>query len=311
VPGDALPLEIRDLSKSFADRRALDGVSLELHPGEILGLLGPNGAGKTTLVRSVASRVVPESGTVRVLGFDAADPRARAVRGWVPQEIALYSLLSPRENLWTFGRYQGLSGEALERGIAASLDWVGLADRADDKTDKLSGGMKRRLNIAAGTIHEPRVLLLDEPTVGVDPQSRERIYAMIGELKARGVSLLYTTHYMEEAERLCDRIAIIDHGKVIASGTKEELVRRTVGTRQAVAVDAAIAIPAALGERLAALGAQRDGQQVRLSVEDPAGEIRRLLDLFHSAGVPVTDLVLKAPTLEEVFLRLTGRELRE
>ena len=311
MPGDALPLEIRDLSKSFADRRAVDGVSLELRAGEILGLLGPNGAGKTTLVRSVASRVVPDAGSVRILGFDAADPRARAVRGWVPQEIALYALLSPRENLWTFGRYQGLSGEALERGIAASLDWVGLADRADDKTDKLSGGMKRRLNIAAGTIHDPRVLLLDEPTVGVDPQSRERIYAMIGELKARGVSLLYTTHYMEEAERLCDRIAIIDHGKIIASGTKEELVRRTVGTRQAVAVDAAIPIPAALGERLAALGAQRDGQQVRLSVEDPAGEIRRLLDLFHSAGVPVTDLVLKAPTLEEVFLRLTGRELRE
>jgi ABC-2 type transport system ATP-binding protein len=171
--------------------------------------------------------------------------------------------------------------------------------------------MKRRLNIAAGTIHAPRVLLLDEPTVGVDPQSRERIYAMIGELKARGVSLLYTTHYMEEAERLCDRIAIIDHGKVIASGTKEDLVRKTVGARQAVAVDAAVPIPAALWERLAALGAQRDGQRVRLSVEDPAGEIRKLLDLFHSAGVPVTDLVLKAPTLEEVFLRLTGRELRE
>ena len=311
MPADALPLEIRDVSKSFADRRALDGVSLEVRAGEILGLLGPNGAGKTTLVRSVASRVVPESGTVRVLGFDAADPRARAVRGWVPQEIALYGLLSPRENLWTFGRYQGLDGDVLDRGIASSLDWIGLADRADDKTDKLSGGMKRRLNIAAGTIHDPRVLLLDEPTVGVDPQSRERIYAMIGELKGRGVSLLYTTHYMEEAERLCDRIAIIDHGKVIASGTKEELVRQTVGTRQAVAVDAAAPIPAALWERLAALGAQRDGQQVRVSVEDPAAEIRRLLDLFHSAGVPVRDLTLKTPTLEQVFLQLTGRELRE
>ena len=311
MPADALPLEIRDLSKSFADRRALDGVSLELAAGEILGLLGPNGAGKTTLVRSVASRVVPDSGTVWVLGFDAADPRARAVRGWVPQEIALYGLLSPRENLWTFGRYQGLDGDVLERGIAVSLEWIGLADRADDRTDRLSGGMKRRLNIAAGTIHDPRVLLLDEPTVGVDPQSRERIYAMIGELKGRGVSVLYTTHYMEEAERLCDRIAIIDHGKVIASGTKEDLVRKTVGTRQAVAVDAAAPIPPALWDRLAGLGAQRDGQQVRLSVEDPAGEIRRLLDLFHSSGVPVRDLTLKTPTLEQVFLQLTGRELRE
>jgi linearmycin/streptolysin S transport system ATP-binding protein len=311
VPGSALPLEIRDVSKAFGDRKALDGVSLELQSGEILGLLGPNGAGKTTLVRSVAGRVVPEAGSLRILGFEAGDGRARSVRGWVPQEIALYSLLSPRENLWTFGRYQGLTGEALEAGIASSLDWIGLADRANDKTDKLSGGMKRRLNIAAGTIHGPKVLLLDEPTVGVDPQSRERIYAMIGELKSRGVSLLYTTHYMEEAERLCDRIAIIDHGRIIASGTKDELVRRTIGTRQALTIDADAPIPPALSEKLGRLGAQRDGSQVRLSVEDPAREIRRLLDLFHSERVPVRDLTLKTATLEQVFLQLTGRELRE
>jgi ABC-2 type transport system ATP-binding protein len=311
MPAASPPLEIRELSKTFAGRAALGGVSLAIAPGEILGLLGPNGAGKTTLVRSVAGRVRPDGGSVRIFGLDPFDDAARAARGWVPQEISLYSLLSPTENLWTFGRYQGMSGRALDEGIRRSLEWIGLSDRAAEKTERLSGGMKRRLNIAAGTIHGPRLLLLDEPTVGVDPQSRERIYAMIGELKARGVSLLYTTHYMEEAERLCDRIAIIDHGKVIASGTKEDLVRKTVGARQAVAVDAAIPIPAPLGERLAALGAQRDGQRVRLSVEDPAGEIRKLLDLFHSAGVPVTDLVLKAPTLEEVFLRLTGRELRE
>ena len=311
MPATALPLEIRDVSKSFADRRALDGVSLELRPSEILGLLGPNGAGKTTLVRSVASRVRPEKGSVRVLGFDATDDRARAVRGWVPQEIALYPLLSPRENLWTFGRYQGLTGPVLDRAIAGSLEWVDLSDRADDKTDKLSGGMKRRLNIAAGTIHGPKVLLLDEPTVGVDPQSRERIYAMIGELKDRGVSLLYTTHYMEEAERLCDRIAIIDHGRIIASGTKDDLVRQTVGARQAVTIDAAVEIPAALAGKLTALGAQRDGLQVRVSVQDPAEAIRNLLELFHAERVPVRDLTLKTPTLEQVFLQLTGRELRE
>jgi len=305
VPADALPLEIRDVSKSFADRRALDGVSLELRPGEILGLLGPNGAGKTTLVRSVASRVVPDSGTVRILGFDAADPRARAVRGWVPQEIALYSLLSPRENLWTFGRYQGLSGDALDHGIAASLEWVGLADRADDKTDRLSGGMKRRLNIAAGTIHEPRVLLLDEPTVGVDPQSRERIYAMIGELKGRGVSLLYTTHYMEEAERLCDRIAIIDHGRIIASGTTEELIRKSVGAKQALTIETASPISVGLKEKLTRAGAVVDGDRIQASVEDPATQIRNLLELLHADGVAVRDLTLKNPTLEQVFLQLT------
>ena len=311
MPDGALPLEIRDLSKSFGERRALDGVDLSLAPGEILGLLGPNGAGKTTLVRSVAGRVTPDRGTVRVLGFDAADARSRAVRGWVPQEIALYPLLSPRENLWTFGRYQGMTGDALASGIRSSLEWIGLSDRADDKTNTLSGGMKRRLNIAAGTIHGPRVLLLDEPTVGVDPQSRERIYAMIGELKARGASLVYTTHYMEEAERLCDRVAIIDHGKIIASGTKDALVRRTVGARQTVLVEADGAIPPPLAGQLARRGASVEGPQVRLAVEDPAGEIRTLLELFHAERVPVRDLILKAPTLEQVFLQLTGRELRE
>ncbi len=305
------PLEVRNLSKAFGERRALDGVSLDLAPGEILGLLGPNGAGKTTLVRSVAGRVVPEGGSLRILGFDAGDDRARTVRGWVPQEIALYPLLSPRENLWTFGRYQGLMGAALEAGIASSLDWVGLADRANDKTDTLSGGMKRRLNITAGTIHGPRVLLLDEPTVGVDPQSRERIYAMIGELKSRGVSLLYTTHYMEEAERLCDRIAIIDHGKIIASGTKDELVRQTLGTREALTIDAGAPIPPGLKEKLLRRGATVDGTKMQLSVDNPAEQIRELLELFHSDGVPVRDLTLKSATLEQVFLQRTGRELRE
>ena len=307
----AAPLEVRNLSKSFGDRRALDGVSLDLAPGEILGLLGPNGAGKTTLVRSVAGRVLPEGGTLRILGFEPADDRARAVRGWVPQEIALYPLLSPRENLWSFGRYQGLSGPGLLEGIRLSLDWIGLADRADEKTDKLSGGMKRRLNIAAGTIHAPRVLLLDEPTVGVDPQSRERIYAMIGELKGRGVSLLYTTHYMEEAERLCDRIAIIDHGKIIAAGTKDELVKKTLGNREVLTIDAGAPIPAALREKLVQRGAAVDATKVQLSVENPAEQIREILGLFHSAGVPVRDLTLKSATLEQVFLQLTGRELRE
>ena len=307
----AVPLTIRELSKSFGGRKAFDGVSLELSAGETLGLLGPNGAGKTTLVRSVAGRVVPDGGELRILGLPTSDDAARSVRGWVPQEIALYPLLTPRENLWTFGRYQGLAGAALQGGIGKSLDWIGLADRADDKTDKLSGGMKRRLNIAAGTIHEPRVLLLDEPTVGVDPQSRERIYAMIAELKGRGVSLLYTTHYMEEAERLCDRIAIIDHGRIIALGTTDELVRKTLGARQALMIEAASPIPPALREKLVRAGATVDGAKVQASVEDPAAQTRQLLELFHTERVAVRDLTLKSATLEQVFLQLTGRELRE
>jgi ABC-2 type transport system ATP-binding protein len=286
-------------------------VSLDLTVGETLGLLGPNGAGKTTLVRSVAGRVVPDGGSLSILGLAPAEDAARSLRGWVPQEIALYPLITPRENLWTFGRYQGLSGDALETGIRKSLDWIGLADRAGDKTVSLSGGMKRRLNIAAGTIHEPKVLLLDEPTVGVDPQSRERIYAMIAELKAKGVSLLYTTHYMEEAERLCDRIAIIDNGKIIALGTTEELVRSTLGTRQALTIETVSPMPSGLKEKLSRAGATVDDTKVQVSVEDPASQIRQLLDFFHAENVAVKDLTLKSATLEQVFLQLTGRELRE
>jgi ABC-2 type transport system ATP-binding protein len=306
-----VPLEVRDVAKSFGGRPALAGVTLDISPGEILGLLGPNGAGKTTLVRAVAGRVLPDSGTLRIFGLSPQDPRARSLRGWVPQETALYPLLSPRENLWTFGRYQGLRPEALEPAIARSLEWIGLSDRADERTDHLSGGMKRRLNIAAGTIHGPRLLLLDEPTVGVDPQSRERIYSMIGELKSQGVSLLYTTHYMEEAERLCDRIAIIDHGRIIAEGTKEELVRSTLGAAQTVSIETETVIPDSVRDALKKFGATVDGTKIQASVEDPAVQIREFLQIFHDEGVGIRDLALKSATLEEVFLHLTGRELRE
>jgi len=305
------PLAISELRKSFGSQAALDGVTLDIAPGEILGLLGPNGAGKTTLVRSVAGRVRPDGGRLALFGLSPSDPGAPALRGWVPQEICLYPLLTPWENLWTFGRYQGLAGAPLTSAIGESLEWIGLADRAKDRTGNLSGGMKRRLNIAAGTIHSPRLLLCDEPTVGVDPQSRERIYAMIGELKMRGVALLYTTHYMEEAERLCDRIAIIDHGRIIASGTREELVRSVLGDRQTVTIDAEAPVPAALRERLTRLGATVEGDVVRVLTDDAPKQIRELLGAFHDEGAAIRDLTLKRASLEEVFLHLTGRELRE
>ncbi|MFN2386998.1 MAG: ABC transporter ATP-binding protein [Thermoanaerobaculia bacterium] len=306
-----LPLEAVHVSKSFGDRRALEGAVLEVRPGEILGLLGPNGAGKTTLVRAVAGRVAPDAGELRLFGLSPRSDAARPLRGWVPQEIALYPLLSPRENLWTFGRYQGLEGAALEEAISRSLEWIGLSERASERTDRLSGGMKRRLNIAAGTIHRPRLLLLDEPTVGVDPQSRERIYAMIAELRGEGVSLLYTTHYMEEAERLCDRIAIIDHGRIVAADTKDGLVRATLGTRQALVIEAERPVPERLAAALAATGAVVEGAKVQASVEDPARQVREMLDVFHREGVAIRDLSLTSVTLEQVFLHLTGRELRE
>jgi ABC-2 type transport system ATP-binding protein len=306
-----LPLEVREVFKAFGSRQALAGVSLAIAPGEILGLLGPNGAGKSTLVKSVAGRVHPDSGEVRILGNVPSSTTSRAAVGYVPQEIALYPTLSSRENLSAFGRYQGLHGEELESAIPQVLAWAGLAERAGERSDRLSGGMRRRLNIAAGTIHRPRVLLLDEPTVGVDPQSRERIYAMIGELKADGVSLLYTTHYMEEAERLCDRIAIIDNGRIIALGTKDELVRATLGTRQMLAIEAESDVPEALRRRLEARGAAVVENRARISIAEPAREIAEVLEEFRRDGVAVRDLTLKTATLEAVVLQLTGKELRE
>jgi linearmycin/streptolysin S transport system ATP-binding protein len=307
----ALPLEASDLRKSFGGRLALDGVGLSLRRGEILGLLGPNGAGKTTFVRCVVGRVRPDSGTLLIFGFSPADRGAAALRGWVPQEIALYPLLSPRENLASFGRYQGLAGTDLTAAAARSLDWAALTERADDRADRLSGGMKRRLNIAIGTIHRPRLLLLDEPTVGVDPQSRERIYRMIEELRTQGVSILYTTHYMEEAERLCDRIAIIDRGRIIAQGTREELVRSTLGRSRTLMVESGSLMPESLRRRLAERGATLRGERAVVPVEEPARDVSEILELFRREGAAVADLALKTASLEEVFLHLTGRELRE
>jgi ABC-2 type transport system ATP-binding protein len=287
------PLRIDDLAKSYGGRPALSGVSLEISEGEILGLLGPNGAGKTTLIRCVVGRVVPTSGTIDVFGEPVGSAAARARIGYIPQEIALYGRLTAAENLGVFGRYAGLDGEALAAAIRRSLEWAGLAERAKDPVMSFSGGMKRRLNMAAGLLHEPRLILLDEPTTGVDPQSRQRIYTMVEELRSQGVSVIYTTHYMEEAERLCDRVAIIDHGKIIASGPQADLVHESFGSR---------------GELVLHL----DGGETRkFTVTDPAIEIAKILQSAREESLPVRDLSYRAPNLESVFLHLTGRELRE
>ena len=302
-------VEIHRIEKRFGELVALAGIDLALAEGEVLGLLGPNGAGKSTLVRALTGRVRPDAGEIRLFGRPAEAPGARDQLGYVPQEIALYPGLTARQNLRVFGRYLGLEGAALDAAVAAGLAFANLEDRADDPVEPFSGGMKRRLNLAVGILHRPRAVLLDEPTVGVDPQSRERIYAMIGELAAGGVALLYTTHYMEEAERLCDRIAVIDHGRVIATGTQAELVRATVGAGRALHVDADRPIPAALAAEFA--GATVEGERLRLVTPEPAREIPRLLAAFERAGIGVRDLELVAPGLESVFLHLTGRELRE
>jgi ABC-2 type transport system ATP-binding protein len=302
------PLEIRDLSRSFGARKTLDAVSLDLRPNEMLALLGPNGAGKTTLVRTIVGRVVPDSGYVRVHDRDASDPAVRGLIGYVPQDIALYPQLTAAENLAAFGKFNGLRGAALKSAVEQSLQWTGLADRRNDRTATLSGGMKRRLNIAAGTIHRPSIVLLDEPTVGVDPQSRERIYQMIGELRSHGVALLYTSHYMEEVERLCDRIAIIDHGRIIAAGSTAQLVRDVLGNATVTTIETAAPVGAELIERLQARSLSPTRLQV---VHDDATGVQALLDLFQRANVTITGISSQLPGLEAVFLQLTGKELRE
>ena len=303
------PLCAEGLVKGFGDVTALNGITLELNRGECLGLLGPNGAGKSTLIRSVVGRVIPDAGTVTVFGLPAGSSGARAALGWVPQELALYPRLTCRENLQAFGRYHGLAGASLQRSVARCLEWAALVDRAGERASTLSGGMKRRLNMAAGLIHQPRLMLMDEPTVGVDPQSRNRIFEMIEALHAAGMSIIYTTHYMEEAERLCDRIAIVDHGRIIAQGPRDELVRTAFASRSEV-----IAHFREPGIRVAEWVEKRGGRYLegtgQFTVEHP-GEIATLLDAAAKAGHELADVSLRKPNLESVFLHLTGRELRD
>ena len=305
----SLPLRIEGLVKRFGDLTAVNGVTLELRSGECLGLLGPNGAGKSTLIRSIVGRVLPDAGSVSIFGERADSTGARMALGWVPQELALYGRLTCRENLETFGEFHGLRRTALKTAVAWCLDWAALTDRATEPVKNLSGGMRRRLNMAAGMIHRPKVILMDEPTVGVDPQSRNRIFEMIERLHAEGISMIYTTHYMEEAERLCDRIAVIDHGRVIALGTGDELVRNAFASRSEV-----LARFANVDEGVAAWVKERGGiledGVARFTVEH-ATEIAGLLEAATAAGHELADISLRKPNLESVFLQLTGRELRD
>jgi len=310
----ALPLEIDSLVKRFGAVTAVDHISLQLGAGECLGLLGPNGAGKSTLIRSIVGRVIPDSGRVTVFGTVAGSSAAREALGWVPQEIALYPRLTARENLRAFGRYYGLSGSKLDEAVAWCLGWAALEDRAGELVRNLSGGMKRRLNMAAGLIHHPRLVLMDEPTVGVDPQSRNRIFEMIEALRGTGLrgtdmTIIYTTHYMEEAERLCDRIAIVDHGRIVALDTKEALVRDAFGSSSQV-----LARFAGDQAQVAAWAARRGGRMAdsmaQFTVQHPT-EIAVLLDGASASGLELMDLSLRRPNLESVFLHLTGRELRD
>ena len=286
-------LTVSGALKVFGAVTALDGATFELRQGELLALLGPNGAGKTTIIRAIAGRVRLGAGEIRLFNEPLPAGRTHHALGIVPQEIALYPLMSARENLEVFGALQGLSGSALKTQGGWALDVTGLSDRAVEPVNRFSGGMRRRLNIACGIVHRPRVVLLDEPTVGVDPQSRDRIYDMLAALMAEGVSLLLTTHHLEEAEARCSRTVIIDHGRVIAAGTLPELVDRTVGKDRLVTLR---------------LGT---GQVISARMRDVAGDLPPLLEQVRQSGDTVDDVEVRGPSLQAVFIHLTGRELRE
>ena len=280
---DSVPaIEVRDLVKSFGAARAVDGLSLSVRRGESLGFLGPNGAGKTTTIRILSTLVAPTSGSVSVLGLDPVrqSTELRSRIGVVPQELALYDGLTARENLEFFGRMHGLERARLREAVDRALDEAGLADRAQDRVEAYSGGMKRRLNLVAALLHDPELVFLDEPTVGIDPQSRNHVFELVDRLRAAGTTLVYTTHQLGEVERLCDRIVILDRGRTIASGTFDEL-RRGI--------------------------ARAGGARGKLEVGTRAAEA---LAVLRAAGIEAR-FDEELPDLEQVFLTLTGRALRD
>jgi len=308
-------LEAEGLVKRFDELVAVNGVSFSIAEGETYGLLGPNGAGKTTAISMIAGLLEGDAGSVAVDGapITTRSTAGKAEIGLVPQDLAIYPDLTAAENLSFFGRLYGMGGEALKSRVAEILKTVGLDDRADDLVKEYSGGMKRRLNIGIGLLHKPRLLILDEPTVGVDPQSRNAILESVERLSEEGMAVLYTTHYMEEAERLCDRVAIIDEGTLQAEGTRRELVA-LVGEKDRVSIVgggalAAAAEPARAIDGVTDVSASDHGMEI-LAV-DASSILPELLACVTEAGGRISEVEVIEPNLEAVFLHLTGKALRD
>ncbi|MBA4423157.1 MAG: export ABC transporter ATP-binding protein [Syntrophus sp. (in: bacteria)] len=308
-------IEIEGLVKRYGERTVVRGVNLEIREGEVFGLLGPNGAGKSTTISILAGLIASDGGRVTVGGFDlAGEPeRIKPLIGLVPQEIALYLSLSARDNLAFFGRIYGLSGATLKERIAWALDLVKLGDRAVDPVKTFSGGMMRRLNIAVGLIHRPRVLFMDEPTVGVDPQSRNFIFEHVAQLKEGGMTILYTTHYMEEAERLCDRVAIMDAGQILALDTPHGLVNLLGGgvIHAGVVREGAEALLSTVRALPHIRAASATDGRLLMETTDAGQAVVEFIGLCRERGVSILSLEVLQPNLEGVFLHLTGKRLRE
>lgn len=292
-----------NLKKSYGSTRAVDGISITAQTGETLGLLGPNGAGKTTTISMIVGAIVPDSGSVTIAdGKDVRQAATRKLIGYAPQSLAIYDTLSASENLTFFGRLYGLSGSALRDRVQWGLEFAGLTDRKHKPAKTFSGGMMRRLNMACALVQDPQVILMDEPTVGVDPQSRNHIFEGVEQIKSSGRTIIYTTHYMEEAQRLCDRVAIVDHGRLLALDTVENLISAHGGRS---------VVRATLAEQPVDPGVlpspPDESGCIRFETTDPLAQIGSLSD----RGVRFSSWRVDEPDLETVFLTLTGRSLRD
>lgn len=310
-------LQAINLVRKFGDLTAVDNVSFTIQEGEIFSLLGPNGAGKTTTISMLSTLLAPTSGDAQINGFSIKNDnmQVRKYIGIVPQEVALYDDLTALENLQYWGKLYDLKGRELDQRVDVVLEQIGLSDRAKDRVKTYSGGMKRRVNIAAGLLHKPKLLFMDEPTVGIDPQSRRKILDMVKELNQQGMAILYTTHYMEEAQELSDRVGIIDHGKLIAVGTQEELTQQ-VGETDSIriltdAMDDLPAIAAKLQgfDAITRIIVEETG--LNLITNDAESSLAPIINQASQAGAHIKSIEIIEPNLETVFLHLTGRALRD
>jgi len=308
-------LEAKNLVKKFGDLVAVDSISFRINQGEIFGLLGPNGAGKTTTISMISCLLEPTSGDVLVDGNSVTrnPDKVKRVLGIVPQDIALYPTLTATENLKFWGRMYGITGQLLKDRISEVLEIVGLTDRAKDRIETYSGGMKRRINIAAGMLHRPKILLMDEPTVGIDPQSRNHILETVQKLNKDGMTIVYTSHYMEEVEAICERVGIIDHGKIMAIGTIDKL-KKLVGSEEAINIQ----VENVSEETIDQLGAielvdriNRSDGQIQVLSKDSEQILAKVISILNQAGAHVTAVEVMEPNLESVFLHLTGKSLRD
>jgi len=307
-------ITVENLSKKFGDLQAVDRISFTVSQGELFGFLGPNGAGKTTTISMVSGLLRPDEGTVRIENYNLWEsPRAaKRLLGLVPQDLALYQEFSARENLRFWGGLYGIPRSQLKKNTEELLERVGLADRAREPVSRYSGGMKRRLNLAIGLVHNPKVLLLDEPTVGIDPQARNNILEIIRDIAGQGTTIIFATHHLEEAEKLCDRIAIIDHGRILQTGSLSELAK-VVGDRDVVTLRGGFTaeqVRQCLETEPVSFLAVAD-HSASLNLVQPDYGIAPLVNQLTEAGIELADISIQKPTLENVFLKLTGRELRD